>query len=168
MEDVSLQLVAVNDIRDFLYINDSWYATIDTKKALENAPQHTEYIVQIDSELQLSYSMLQNDENSSSFAAVSSCVGENDWGDTLFSEKVLVDSCVANQIVGLVTMAASVATVAAVIMAAVFPPAALGTAVAAAILAFNAGYIAYHAAQGCGIKVHRLFGFFPWKAESQF
>lgn len=64
-------------------------------------------------------------------------------------------------------MAASVATIAAVIAADVFPPVALGTAVAAAILAFDAGYIAYHAAQGCGIQVHRLFGFFPWKAESQ-
>jgi len=111
--------------------------------------------------------MLQNNENSSSFAAVSSCVGENSWGDTLFSEKTSVDSCVANQIVGLITMAASVATIAAVIVAAVFPPAALGTAVAAAILGFAAGYVAYQAAQGCGIKVHRLFGFFPWKVESQ-
>jgi len=164
VEEVKLELSIVSDLQPFIYVNDAGYVAIDSEQAMKSTPQHSDYIRLIEAELQTSGESVEH--NSINILAASHCNGENSWNDGVIEKETLFDSCVANQIVAAINIAASVATMAAIVTAAIFPPAALGTAVAAALLNFSAGVVALAASNGCGIKVSRWL-FLPWKVVSQ-
>ena len=95
--------------------------------------------------------------NVTSTYAAASCGGTNKYEDRFYGYDTYFDSCNTTRIIGLLTIAAGIVTIAAVITAVINPPAGIAVGITAGLLGIGAGALTFASANGCGIYIRWSF-----------